>query len=182
MYNSQSSVPENLRVISNINLPVSNKNEGVNINDVTGTSTTGRTWQYDPNNPDATPVLNSFLWFGNEWSCQEWVTWFYSLQTKYGYTVAKNKWLTTWETQSFWSSNYSWCKYQTEFANFLKNNSIEGQSNIISRTVTTSTESFSNILDGIKNGSVVIKWLLPVTIAALSVIALTTVYSKIKQA
>lgn len=64
------------------------------------------------------------------WSCTDWIIWHGKLKEKYGSDEAKLIWRSAWDTQDSWEANYSWCKYEPMFNDFLKQNDL-GSSNLV---------------------------------------------------
>lgn len=134
---------------------------------------------HDPNNSDDSPDYGNFLFGG--WSCTDWRTWYFSLLNKYGADVARQKWLAEWESWSnYFSTDYSWCKYETDFEQFLTDNNITGQTNIISNTVVAATKVTHSILDTIESTVKVAGVAIPVVIAAAAVLLLLMAVSHTK--
>lgn len=129
---------------------------------------------HDPNIATDTPDFGYYIFGG--WSCEDWVLWFYSLKKAYGYDQAKATWRQWWESwTNYFGSSYSWCKYNTSFADFLKTENIEGQTNIISNTVVTGTKVTNSVLDTIEStvkvGGVLVPVVLVVGVALLLLVA-----------
>ena len=64
------------------------------------------------------------------WSCTDWIIWHGKLKEKYGSDEAKLIWRSAWDAQDSWEANYSWCKYEPMFNDFLKQNDL-GSSNLV---------------------------------------------------
>jgi hypothetical protein len=129
----------------------------------------------DANNPVnwyAQPVYDSIL--GGGWSCQDWITWFNALKAHYGQQSAAETWRQAWESQGFFAQDYSWCKYSPVFHQFLIDNGLTDQTNVIADTTVGVQSSIGNIVDTITNSTNVLKYAAPVFIIAFSIIILIT--------
>lgn len=129
---------------------------------------------YNPNIPSDKPDTSLF----GGWSCEDWVTWFYAMKNAYGYDKAKANWMYEWENQSFWSSDYSWCKYSSHFSSFLETENIFGQTNIISETATGASNTINSLIDAVENTASITKYIVPAIAIGLGIILIITANRK----
>lgn len=97
-------------------------------------------------------------------NCADWLAYHKSLAAQFGKAKANEIWLFWWNKQSNWSSNKNWCKYDTEFSNYLKNQGID-VGNIFSDVINTGV----NIVDGAASGLSLTAKLLKIAIPAAAV-------------
>jgi hypothetical protein len=132
----------------------------------------------DPNNADSTPDTSLF----GGWTCDDWMTWYNSMQQKYGADIAKQNWLNAWNNQSFWATDYSWCKYDSTFNSFLSDNKIFGESNIVADTITTTTHLIGSVESALTNAASTLNYLLPGLLIVGAIILLVNINSRTKAA
>lgn len=76
------------------------------------------------------------------WSCEEWKQWYFALKNHFGAEEARKIWLKyASKVDSF--EHFNWCRWNKSFAQFLKDNKLDGVDNILSRSGTTA----ASILD-----------------------------------
>jgi hypothetical protein len=78
------------------------------------------------------------------WSCSDWITWHAQLKKKFGQTEANKIWLTAWNKQDAWENNYNWCKYNSDFNNFLNREKIQGASHVVAKVFVNTTKGIEN--------------------------------------
>ncbi len=112
----------------------------------------------------------------NYWSCEEWIYWHGTLKKKYGAVEANSKWLTAWDSQSADEHNYNWCKYSTEFNNFLKREGIKGASNLLANSIVSATDIIENTGNAARKATKTVDFLIPVIVILVIALAATYVY------
>ncbi|HET6527393.1 MAG TPA: hypothetical protein VFG39_01445 [Balneolaceae bacterium] len=84
---------------------------------------------------DSTPVYDTPFWpFDAAWDCSDWLEWRKELVRAHGRPAANKKFLKAWKKQSFWSWNVSFCKYDSEFADYFQSVGLEPE-NFVAETV-----------------------------------------------
>lgn len=134
----------------------------------------------DPNDADATPPTTGLGGlFHHTWSCQDWRTWLHACIDKYG-DDGRERWRQYWEDQSFWSTDYSFCKYDSDWYDDVKAQFPNESGNAIFETVQTgktvvndAKDVLTNVTAAISNTSSTLKWLLPVAAVVLLGIVLS---------
>lgn len=82
-------------------------------------------YKNDPNNPDAKPLYNDNIlkfwnWFDTVWSCTDWMTWHKSLRSKYGLSIANQKFIAEWDNLATGSSAIDCRTFNTSFRDYMK--------------------------------------------------------------
>lgn len=128
-------------------------------------------------NADSTPVVGSPLNpFSDLWSCVDWMTWFTLRAQKYGKQQAQSDFMNAWNSQSSWAYDYSWCKYNTQFAQFARDNNLDildifSQAYVGAGAVATSAiDTAQNAASSAANTTKVLSYAIP--IATIFLIAL----------
>lgn len=117
---------------------------------------------HNPSDPNATPDNGHLLGIFGGWTCDDWVTFHKALDSSLGRDAANTKWLSFWNDQDFWSTDYSWCKYGNNFANYFKSVGLaDSTGNIISQVVVGAENVGKNLIDTVTNASSVLKWAVP---------------------
>jgi len=128
----------------------------------------------DPINPNAIPPKNPLV---SDWTCQQWITYYYTLKQALGKKAADLQWTTAWNNQGFWNDDYSWCKYSSAFNKFLVSEGITGESNLIAKTVVAGSEITSNLLDAGTTTAKVLKYAIPVLAIGVLIFGGMVVYN-----
>lgn len=138
----------------------------------------------DPRIADDNPDYGTF--FSRGWDCNDWRIWYFSLKAKYGPDQARNVFNKAWEDLDFFGYNYSWCKYESDFHEFLKAENID-QSNIIADTTSTAKDVVEatnkivhNVAEGATNLSGMLTWLPVVAVVVVGLIILVNVQKTVK--
>lgn len=58
------------------------------------------------------------------WGCTEWILFHKALVNHLGKTKANEVWINWFKELSVWSSVYNWCKYKSDFSEYLKGQGI----------------------------------------------------------
>ena len=117
---------------------------------------------------DSTPDYDMpFNPFDSAWTINDWILWHKALRTRYGSEEAKRRFIQAWEAHSFWSTPYSFWKYDKEFVGYFNSQGFN-VGHTLSKTVNA-------VSQGIENTSSLFKILLPVGLVVAGVI----VYQKL---
>jgi hypothetical protein len=121
---------------------------------------------------DSTPALDTWGW-ADYWSCQEWMQWHRLNVQAYGRDVANSKFISAWSAQDAFASPYNWCKYDSGFTNYFKQQGID-LGNIFSQVINAAgnvVDAASNVTQTASNATDVLKWALPLAVIAALIIA-----------
>jgi hypothetical protein len=113
---------------------------------------------------DSKPDYDGWGW-DDYWSCADWITWHKELVKKFGKDKANQLWLTAWQQQDPFESNYSWCKYDTAFSNYLKSQGID-VGHLLSKVINTGGNVIENVGEAADSTTKILKWVLPVALIA----------------
>ena len=102
------------------------------------------------------------------WTCNDWMIWHTRLKAEYGLTTANEMWITAWDKQDSWESNYNWCKYNCDFYAFTKKNGID-VSHLLSRTICGVVNITDDVADGISGGAKVVKVAIPIAVIGVAI-------------
>lgn len=91
---------------------------------------------------DSKPDYDGWGW-DSYWSCLDWQKWFIALKNHYGQKQAKQIWLTAADKVDGFE-HFNWCRYNSSFVAFLKENDLMEITNVISRSANAGT----SIVDG----------------------------------
>ena len=94
------------------------------------------------------------------WTCEDWRIWYTKLKDHYGKSQAYTIWTNAWLKQDIWESNYSWCKYDTHFTEYMKAEGIN-VGHVVSNIINTGGEVLEDVTGGIVNTTKLIKYGLP---------------------
>jgi len=70
------------------------------------------------------PQLDGWGW-GDYWNCSQWITWHKKNVEALGQEQANEKFIFYWDQQDTFSNPYNWCKYDSEFYLYFKNQGID---------------------------------------------------------
>ena len=119
----------------------------------------------DPTDANSQPPLSEF---DSQWGCADWMEWHKANVKTYGKDVANTKFTTQFNQLSSWNSEYSFCKYNCDWAQYFGNYGID-VSDVFSRATCSAVKVIddagsvvTNTTGGLSTGSSVIKWLLPI--------------------
>ena len=113
---------------------------------------TSITWQSTPDYDE---------WgFDSYWSCDQWRQWYDALKSKYGQVQAKNIWVDAWGKQSWDEHNYSWCKYDTAFATYMRSQGID-VGHVLSNVLNSGVTVIDNVSQGAVGLSEILKNIAP---------------------
>lgn len=113
------------------------------------------------------------------WSCNDWMIWHTRLKAEFGLTIANEKWTTAWNKQGAWESNYNWCKYDCNFANFAQSNNLPIR-NVFSKLTCGVVNVADNVAEGFTTGAKVVRILIPVAVIGVSIFYAYKGYSALK--
>jgi len=130
-------------------------------------------WENNPLNPDAAPVLDGWGW-DNYWNCAEWIQWHRAMKATYGQQTANERLTLAWESQDWTAHNYSWCKYDSSFYDYIKANFPDETANVFAAI----WHSGTNVVDTVANATDTVKKLAPLLIIFLLILAAMVLYRK----
>lgn len=113
------------------------------------------------------------------WTCNDWMIWHSRLKAEYGLSTANEKWITAWNEQDVWESNYNWCKYNCDFAAFAQANNLPIR-NIFSRLTCGVVDVGGNIADGFTTGAKIVKVAIPLAVIGVGVFYAFKAYTTLK--
>lgn len=105
------------------------------------------------------------------WDCSDWKIWYYTLKNNLGKAAADLRWNKAWNDQSFWNVDYSFCKYESDFHQFITDENLNA-SDVIADTAYSAINSVENLGKSLEATSTVIKWGVPVLIGSAVLIAI----------
>jgi hypothetical protein len=119
----------------------------------------------EPITANSEPVYDHrWPWLADDaWTCLNWQTWHSKLKEQYGLAQANEIWTKAWDEQSAWTYPYSWCKYDSQWRQYLIDNQIDPDS-YVSRVVVPVFEAGGNVADALKTTSSSLKGLLPLAL------------------
>ena len=123
------------------------------------------------------PVYGLFT--SNVWGCPEWVAWHKALVAQYGLDSANQMWLAQWNNQNFFATDYSWCKYDTDFANYMQSVGLaDSTGDIIANTVVAGENVVANLENTATTTSKVIEYGVPILVGLVIIGAAWWGYNK----
>tara|TARA_R100000231_G_scaffold112229_2_gene83211 strand:+ start:1222 stop:1671 length:450 start_codon:yes stop_codon:yes gene_type:complete len=126
----------------------------------------------------STPDYDSFG-VDDYWTCNDWMIWHTRLKAEYGLTTANEIWMTAWNEQGAFESNYNWCKYNCTFAAFADRNNLPVK-NIFSRLTCGVVDVSSNIADGFTTGAKVVRVAIPLAVIGVGIFYAFKAYKILK--
>lgn len=113
------------------------------------------------------------------WTCNDWMIWHSRLKAEYGLSTANEKWITAWNEQDVWESNYNWCKYNCDFAAFAQSNNLPIR-NVFSKLTCGVVDVGGNIADGFTTGAKIVKVAIPLAVIGVGVFYAFKAYTTLK--
>jgi hypothetical protein len=95
--------------------------------------------------------------------------WYERLKEHYGADEARLMWMSAWEAQDAWESNYNWCKYSQEFNEFTHKNGL-GASHLLADTLVGGTNIVGGALKGVAWVGRNLVWIAPVALIGAGVV------------
>lgn len=78
--------------------------------------------------------------------CNNWKLWHISLVDQYGRAKANLLFEEAWENQSFWGSDYNFCKYDCDWVNYFKSQGLD-VGHLLSNITCKTTDVAEDVLD-----------------------------------
>lgn len=126
--------------------------------------------KHDPNDARSTPDNGSIGGIFGGWDCQDWITWHKALVRTFGEQQAHETWTRAWNEQGFFDTDVSWCKYKSDFNEYVRANKLD-VSWALPDVINDANDAVVNTSQAIVNTSNVIKILVPVMLITATVIA-----------
>lgn len=132
----------------------------------------------------------------DNWNCADWKRWLQVLIPVLGKEEAVARWSSAWNDQGFFDKEFNFCKYDSDFVNYLLSQGIDIRSFLsalftssneviedaldvtknISEAANTVSEGVSKASDGVSNTLGVAKVVLPVVLGGVALFAGVTLY------
>lgn len=128
---------------------------------------------------DSIPARDTWGW-APYWSCTQYRQWHELNVNAYGAQTANQKFIDAWSQLDAFDSNFNWCKYDSDFANYFESYGID-VGHILSHAINSAgdvVDAAGNVVDSANNTTNVLKWLLPMVVIIAAIIALNYAYKK----
>lgn len=122
---------------------------------------------------DSVPQLDGWGW-GDYWSCEDWVTWHQANVQELGQEQANQKFIYWWDEQDTFANPFSWCKYNSDFYLYFKNQGID-TGWLLSKVfvgIDQLAEGIPDLGQGLKNTFKLSKYILPIALVSFGLIYL----------
>lgn len=81
-----------------------------------------------------------------DWGCNDWVVWHKRLVEAYGQNQANEIWVNAWESQSFWDTQFNFCKYDCDWSTYFKSQGLDA-GHLLSNIVCKGKDVSEDVLD-----------------------------------
>lgn len=126
-------------------------------------------------NADSLPDYDS--WGPDDyWSCVDWIDWHKALKVAIGKVEADKKWLSYWNDQDSFEHDFNWCKYNTNFNNYIKSENLP-VSHLLADLINAGTSVGENVIGAATTTTKVLKYIVP-AVVIIVVLGLVIYFSK----
>lgn len=106
----------------------------------------GLSFNGQPITATSTPVLDGWGW-GDYWGCDEWKAWHMELRKQFSAKDAAVIWAAAWNKQDSFANPYNWCKYNSDFRNYMRSQGVNVDS-VVSALIMPVFDTAGNITQG----------------------------------